>query len=97
MNVLPGRTIALEPRCWATVQAGRPRCVQACDRHKTSPTASAALGRALLGTLLMGAFREEGEKTQVRAGARAQHPAGSWPSCSQHTAGASAALPGGAA
>ncbi|PSC75263.1 heat shock 33 [Micractinium conductrix] len=38
---------------------------EACDRHKTSPTASAALGRALLGTLLMGAFREEGEKTQV--------------------------------
>lgn len=38
---------------------------EACTRHKTSPTASAALGRALLGTLLMGAFRDEGEKTQV--------------------------------
>lgn len=40
--------------------------MQACERHKTSPTASAALGRALLGTLLMGAFRDEGERTQVR-------------------------------
>ncbi len=38
---------------------------QACMRHRTSPTASAALGRALLGSLLMAAFREEGEKTQV--------------------------------
>lgn len=38
---------------------------EACQRHQTSPTASAALGRALLGTLLMGAFREAGEKTQV--------------------------------
>lgn len=38
---------------------------QACLRHRTSPTASAALGRALLGSLLMAAFREEGEKTQV--------------------------------
>lgn len=36
---------------------------EACTRHGTSPTASAALGRALLGTLLMGAFREQGEKT----------------------------------
>ena len=39
---------------------------EACRRHETSPTAGAALGRALLGTLLMAAFREEGEKTQVR-------------------------------
>ena len=38
---------------------------EACTRHKTAPTASAALGRALLGTLLMACFREEGEKTQV--------------------------------
>lgn len=38
---------------------------QACQRHKTAPTASAALGRALVGTLLMGSFKEEGERTQV--------------------------------
>ena len=40
-------------------------CLQACTRHGTAPTASAALGRALLGSLLMGCFREETEKTQV--------------------------------
>ena len=39
--------------------------LQACQRHKTSPTASAALGRALLGTLLLATFRGEGETTQV--------------------------------
>ncbi|CAL8468269.1 g7809 [Coccomyxa elongata] len=38
---------------------------EACSRHRTAPTASAALGRALLGTLLMGCFRAEGEATQV--------------------------------
>jgi len=38
---------------------------EACQRHQTSPTASAALGRALLGTLLIASFREQGEKTQV--------------------------------
>ncbi|KAK9826750.1 hypothetical protein WJX81_004901 [Elliptochloris bilobata] len=38
---------------------------EACRRHNTSPTASAALGRALLGTLLLGCFRAEGEATQV--------------------------------
>ena len=38
---------------------------QACQRHKTSPTASAALGRALLGTLLLATFRGEAETTQV--------------------------------
>ena len=40
--------------------------MQACRRHRTSPTASAALGRALLGSLLLGCFRAEGEATQVR-------------------------------
>ncbi|KAL0021890.1 hypothetical protein WJX77_012153 [Trebouxia sp. C0004] len=38
---------------------------EACRRHGTAPTASAALGRALMGTLLMGSFKEEGERTQV--------------------------------
>lgn len=39
--------------------------LKACDRHKTAPTAGAALGRGLMGTLLMACFREQGEKTQV--------------------------------
>lgn len=38
---------------------------QAAARHQTAPTSTAALGRALLGTLLMGAFRKEQEATQV--------------------------------
>lgn len=38
---------------------------EACQRHQTAPTASAALGRALLGTVLMSTFRGEGEKCQV--------------------------------
>eukprot|EP00884_Botryococcus_braunii_P007801 jgi/Botrbrau1/17021/Bobra.49_2s0077.1 len=38
---------------------------EACTRHRTAPTASAALGRALLGTLLMACFKAEGEATQV--------------------------------
>lgn len=37
----------------------------AIRRHEAAPTAAAALGRALLGTLLMSVFRGEGEKTQV--------------------------------
>lgn len=38
---------------------------EACTRHSLSLTAGAALGRALLGTLLITSFRQEGEKTQV--------------------------------
>lgn len=35
---------------------------EACSLHKTSPTASAALGRALTGTLLMGALLKKGQR-----------------------------------
>jgi len=42
-----------------------PPPTQACTRHGTAPTASAALGRALLGTLLLACFRGEGEKTHI--------------------------------
>ena len=38
---------------------------EATTRHGTAPTASAALGRALLGGLLMSAFKGEGEATQI--------------------------------
>jgi hypothetical protein len=38
---------------------------EATRRHGTAPTASAALGRALLGGLLMSAFKGEGEATQI--------------------------------
>ncbi len=39
--------------------------MQAAVRHKTAPTASAALGRALVGCMLIGAFRKDDEVTQV--------------------------------
>ena len=38
---------------------------EACTRHKTAPTASAALGRTLTGALLLAGFRKSGEVTQV--------------------------------
>jgi hypothetical protein len=42
---------------------------QAATRHKTAPTATAALGRTLMGALLLGSFRKEDENIQVgRAG-----------------------------
>ncbi|EFJ46221.1 hypothetical protein VOLCADRAFT_62890 [Volvox carteri f. nagariensis] len=34
-------------------------------RHKLAPTATAALGRSLLGALLMGSFRKEDEQVQI--------------------------------
>ncbi|KAG2493784.1 hypothetical protein HYH03_008004 [Edaphochlamys debaryana] len=38
---------------------------EAQHRHKLAPTATAALGRALLGALLMGSFRKEDEQVQI--------------------------------
>jgi molecular chaperone Hsp33 len=37
----------------------------AMDRHALAPTATAALGRTLLGAALLGAFRKDEEKIQV--------------------------------
>jgi len=48
-----------------TVISARELVQDACSRHGTAPTASAALGRGLVGALLLSAFREENEKTQV--------------------------------
>ena len=45
--------------------AGTNLVAEAAARHKTAPTATAAIGRTLLGTLLLGAFRKEEEATQV--------------------------------
>ncbi len=39
--------------------------LQAARRHKTAPTSTAALGRTLLGALLMGAFRKDRETIQI--------------------------------
>jgi len=45
--------------------AGTNLVQEAVSRHGMSPTAAAALGRSLLGTTLLAAFREEGESVQV--------------------------------
>ncbi|GMH43645.1 hypothetical protein BSKO_11567 [Bryopsis sp. KO-2023] len=37
----------------------------AARRHKTAPTSTAALGRLLAGTLLLGCFKKDNEQTQV--------------------------------
>lgn len=39
---------------------------EAVARHKTAPTASAALGRTLLGALLLGSFRKDDEQIQIQ-------------------------------
>ena len=39
---------------------------QAMDKHKCAPAAAVALGRGLLGTVLMGSFKKDGEATQVQ-------------------------------
>lgn len=43
---------------------------EAATRHRTAPTATAALGRALTGALLMGVFRKEGESLQINFNGR---------------------------
>ena len=44
---------------------GTARVADAVARHRTAPTASAALGRALIGALLLSCFKAEGEATQI--------------------------------
>ncbi|XP_059074159.1 uncharacterized protein LOC131048267 isoform X2 [Cryptomeria japonica] len=39
---------------------------EACVRHKAAPMAAAALGRALIGTLLLGALKDDAETVQVQ-------------------------------
>jgi molecular chaperone Hsp33 len=39
---------------------------EAARRHGTAPTATAALGRTLLGAALLGAFRKEEEQIQIQ-------------------------------
>ncbi|GLC33131.1 hypothetical protein PLESTB_000367000 [Pleodorina starrii] len=47
------------------VMDGTKLVAEAQRRHKLAPTATAALGRALLGALLMGSFRKEDEQVQI--------------------------------
>lgn len=59
------RTLSENGQVSIVVVDGTTLVRDACNRHQTAPTASAALGRAILGTLMMSCFRGEGEKTQV--------------------------------
>lgn len=59
------RTLSENGQVSVVVVDGTTLVQEACNRHQTAPTASAALGRAILGTLMMSCFRGEGEKTQV--------------------------------
>ncbi|MBK7995930.1 MAG: Hsp33 family molecular chaperone HslO [Blastocatellia bacterium] len=51
-------------RCMATITTNLVN--QACQRHSTLPTASAALGRVLTGTLMMGSLLKDLEKITVQ-------------------------------
>ena len=43
---------------------------EAHRRHQTAPTATAAFGRALLGSVLLGAFRKDEETVQLNFNGR---------------------------
>jgi molecular chaperone Hsp33 len=59
------RQLSADNEVSVLVVDGTSLVAEACARHGTAPTASAALGRALLGALLMSAFKGEGEATQL--------------------------------
>lgn len=59
------RTLSENGQVSVVVVDGTALVQDACNRHQTAPTASAALGRTILGTLMMSCFRGQGEKTQV--------------------------------
>lgn len=59
------RTVAVNGECVVCVGVTTDLVNDALRRHGAAPTAAAALGRCLTGTLLMAAFRGEGEQVQV--------------------------------
>jgi len=59
------RTVAVNGECVVCVGVTTDLVNDALRRHGAAPTAAAALGRCLTGTLLLGAFRGEGEQVQV--------------------------------
>lgn len=59
------KSLSTDAEVTLTVISARNVVQDGCSRHECAPTASAALGRVLIGSLLLAAFREEREATQV--------------------------------
>lgn len=59
------KTIAVNGECIVTVAQTTNLVTDCITRHKTLPTASAALGRGITGCLLLSTFRAEGEQVQL--------------------------------
>ena len=60
------RTISADGGVSVRVLAATRLVQEAARRHETSPTATVALGRALMGTLLLASEAQDGERVQVR-------------------------------
>lgn len=60
------RTISADGGLSVRVLAATRLVQEAARRHGTSPTATVALGRALMGTLLLASEAQDGERVQVR-------------------------------
>jgi molecular chaperone Hsp33 len=69
------RTISADGSVSVRVLAATHLVQEAARRHQTSPTATVALGRALMGTLLLASEAQDGERVQVRI--RGDGPIGS--------------------
>eukprot|EP00877_Chromochloris_zofingiensis_P014061 jgi/Chrzof1/8909/Cz03g28230.t1 len=59
------RSLSSEGEVAVLVVNGTQMVAEAARRHQTSPTATAALGRTLIGALLMGCFRKHDEQVQI--------------------------------
>ncbi|GIL44968.1 hypothetical protein Vafri_2407 [Volvox africanus] len=59
------RSLSTNAEVSVLVMDGTKLVAEAQRRHKLAPTAVAALGRTLLGALLMGSFRKEDEQVQI--------------------------------
>ena len=59
------RTLSANGEVAVLCVTGTGLVAEAAARHRSAPTATAAMGRSLIGTLLLGAYRKDDEVTQV--------------------------------
>lgn len=59
------RSLAANGECAVLVASATPLVAHAQRLHQTTPTATAALGRGLIGGLLLAAFKKDGETVQL--------------------------------